>query len=161
MLALLSAATTLLPGAMAAEPTNLRLGATRLIMGRGRSVYVPIAGSLAKWAKAESDDREIARVEKGENGLTVTALRPGDAVVTVAAGKVVKALPVSVRRWSAEFPQALSATVVGSPATATSVSGAIESALRLDLQRAPGTTFTYAIEAPVAVGAGRRVQIPV
>ncbi|RYG85080.1 hypothetical protein EON77_06210, partial [bacterium] len=90
MLALLSAATTLLPGALAADPANLRLGATRLVLGRGRSVVVPLAGTLAKYAKAESDDREIAQVQKGENGLTVTALRPGDAVVTVAAGKVVK-----------------------------------------------------------------------
>ncbi len=161
MLAMPVAAALLTTRAPFAEVSDLRLGATRLVLGRGRSAYVPLNGGLARWAKAESDDREIARVEKGAGGLTVTALRPGDAVVTVAAGRVVKALSVSVRRWSVEFPQSLSAGVVGSPASPDSVRGAVESALRLNLRRAPGAGFTYAIESLPPVGTGMRVRIPV
>ena len=141
--------------------SDLRLGATRVVMGRGRTETVALNGSLAKWAKAESDDRSVVRVEKEGGALTLTAVKAGDAVVTVAAGKVVKALSVSVRRWAVEFPQTLSAQVVGSPASLDSVRGACEAALRLNLRRAPGTTFTYAVENPVPVGPGVRAQIPV
>ncbi|MER3496049.1 MAG: hypothetical protein C4320_04125, partial [Armatimonadota bacterium] len=120
-----------------------------------------VNGSLAKWAKVESDDRGIIEARRVEGGVTLEARRTGDAVVTLAAGGAVKAIAVSVRRWAVEFPQTLSANVVGAPATAETVRGAVEGAVFQSLQRAPGTVISFAVEKTAAAGPQSTLRIPV
>ncbi|RYG39242.1 hypothetical protein EON81_01545 [bacterium] len=116
--------------------------------------FVAVTGTLAKQAEITSTDPNIASVLAKEGGFEIQANNPGDATIVVNAGTTQAQISVEVRPYAAIFPQTLSAAVVGSPALASTVEGAIRGALKTQLKTVADAQVAIKSIEPTALGSG-------
>ncbi|MBI5708206.1 MAG: hypothetical protein HZC36_14585 [Armatimonadetes bacterium] len=109
----------------------------------GGAVFIPLRGSMALAAKVASDDAETLKVRRVSGGVEVMGARPGTVVVSAISGKATATASVAVLPYAARLPSTVTVYVSGSPANHETVSGAIERAIRTQLQTVPGAKVVF------------------
>lgn len=150
-----------LRGALALPP--LRLSATSLRLAPASEKSFTVIGSQVEGAQAISSNPSILSASKENGVISVRAVKPGLAKVTIKSAKAEVSVRVRVLPYAVDFPQKVTASVTGAPATPETVRGAIRSALLTELQKQPGTRLAYRTGAVTSVptGEGRTFTISV
>lgn len=140
-----------LSGALSLPPVKALSTTLQMPIGGAKSVV--LVGAQAPFAviKASSD---IVSVTRTEDGIQVKGVGTGAATVTLEAGPMVESISVNVLPYAAKFPQSLYAEVAGYPAAASSVAGAVESALRSQLKGLPMVVMGFTVPEGRQIPAG-------
>jgi hypothetical protein len=143
------------PIALPAADIVVPVGANRVLPGGG-----------FRWSEAtvSSSAPDVFEASKSGNSIVVRALAVGSGTLTVAAGESVRTVAVTTRVPAASFPQTVAAYVSGSPASASTVQGAVEGAIRARLAVAPNASVRVTQLAPlpsVPEGGTRSIQATV
>lgn len=125
----------------------LQLSSERLVMPVGGVATVSLLGSQVRFASIQTDSPGVARVTRNESSVTVKALAVGTSISLIRAGDAQEGLRVEVLPLAASFPQRITAEVAGGPALASTVKGAVESAIRSQLTTMPGSSVSVALPA--------------
>lgn len=139
------------------------VGVDKLRTGLGSIRKLPVEGYLSKHAKAKTDNEGVVTAGIADGQLKLTAKGLGQAVIAITAGSVTKTLAVEVLPNAMNFPQNLSVSVTGSPASATDVKAAIETAMWTQIRHNPGAQYKFRMPETefLAAGNGRAYQISV
>lgn len=130
--------------------------------------FIPISGSAAAKATAESSNGSIAKVDKVPLGVRVRGLQQGTVTVQVRNGQNRASMQVQVLPPAVKLPQSITATVVGDPATQDTIRTAIATNAQMQLKTAPNATVELidakanqlAAGATASVSARVRVSAP-
>ena len=137
-----------------ANPSNgLRLG-----IGDLSNVWV---GGDLSGAKIESSDPMILEVSKIQQGFEAKALRPGSGFISITGKKGVKRIDFIVKPYAAKIPDQVTAIVSGRPAIPGTVQGAVEAAIKQELQFAPLAKMAIKFAHVPALGSGLTLNVPV
>lgn len=120
----------------------------------GGTASVEFGGSKALKAVLASSDDSVAKVERKPGRWVVHAGTYGSATLTAADGSNVVAVRVEVLPYAAKLPQNVAALVTGTPANASTVAAAIETAVRTRLDAAPGAEVKLVSTVPRALRPG-------
>lgn len=120
----------------------------------GTSKLLGLVGSLAYAASVNSTNGAVVRVAKTDEGLKVDYVGIGDAQVVAMSGNSKRTLNVSVRPFAGKFPQEFVVEVTGTPATGSTVVGAIEGCIRTRLLSLPMANVNFAPIQADALGRG-------
>lgn len=115
---------------------------------------INVSGSSIDTLKVESSNPDVARVSYSDGQLNLTAVEPGNAVVNLRSVGVETSIGVQVRDYAVHTPQTIIATVGGRPANASTVMGAINGAVKLNLQCAQGAEVKITSCTPEAIANG-------
>ena len=139
----------------------LKLSAVSITTYPGDNKVIKLQGSWAHLAEVQVDNSQVATATRIPGGIKVQTVGVGDATVSVAYPDGLQTIEVSVRPWAVNLPQNLVATVTGYPASAETVKGAIESALRTQLVAQPQTKVDFELGSPSLLSEGMARTIPV
>jgi hypothetical protein len=141
----------------------IQLGAKSLKMANGWVRTVKLTGSATRTAQVQVDREDVVQAKIVKGGVEVRAVGDGQATVTVSGGDAFQSIDVEVRPVAAAFPQSLSVGVVGNPALASTVQGAVETALNHRIAGAPNAKFSFKMPKveQVPIGASRSYQVSV
>jgi hypothetical protein len=115
----------------------LRVSETYVRLGGGATRTIALTGSRAHEAVVESADEQVVVARKSGGSIVVTATGVGSTNVVVGVAGAMLTIEVEVRPYAANFPQTLTATVTGNPATIETVQGAVAGAVRNQMQSMP------------------------
>lgn len=132
----------------------LRLGVQEVVMPVGGKRSVPFVGSEALAARYTVTPEGSVRLGRDDTGLVVQGVSAADATVELTSESGTASLRVRVVPFAASFPQTVNLAVTGNPATAESVVGALEGAVRQQLQALPGRKIVVQAPKNVAVASG-------
>ncbi|AIE87901.1 hypothetical protein OP10G_4533 [Fimbriimonas ginsengisoli Gsoil 348] len=132
----------------------LKLSVSELEVPVGAVRNVRIVGSKSDEAQLSVNGNQYVEARRTPDGMQIRALRAGMASVVVSSGGLTQPLNVTIRPFAAEFPQSMSAEVVGIPAAGSSVKGALACTLRTQLQGRRGVKFSYQLPPTGQLGTG-------
>ncbi len=140
----------------------LKIGDDLVKVAVAGGVDVSVIGHLCEYVTANSMNRAVASVEKTPYGLRIKGESPGRTAITVGVGNEEdQSITVVVQPLAAIFPQIVTATVCGQPATAGTVEGAITGAIRTQLKSEDGSVIDFRLRPVNAIGAGQSRTITV
>ncbi len=139
----------------------LKVSEDRIKLGPGWTRDINIVGTEAHQVDLLVGDTNVVQLEPTSYGAQLRALAPGRSTITVQSPSGRETVDVLVLPPAAEFPQTLSASVAGQPANASTVRGAVESALRSQLKIGEEAKYTFAMPEVNSVMPGRSTTIPV
>jgi hypothetical protein len=122
---------------------------------------VQLLGADAQSAKLEIADGAIAAASRSAGVIAITGRALGSTTVTLASPRARRTLTVSVLPSAAALPATLSATVVGNPASAETVKGAVEAAVWAGTQGQPNAQYNVELPNTESLAAERSVTVPV
>lgn len=129
-------------------------------LGVGDTSNVWVAKDMSK-VSVSSSDPLILDVRKADTGFTAKALRPGQGFVTVNIKGKPQRIDFSIKPYAAKLPDQITASVSGRPAIPGTVQGAIEGALKQQIQFAPLAKLAVKFSNVPSLGSGISVSIPV
>lgn len=139
----------------------LKLDRSLVVLGGSGVAKLSLLGSGVKSAKIESSDESVAVTSQVRGQLLVKARGLGSANVVLSAGGYVQTIAVRVLPQAANFPQAITATVTGFPATNDIVQGAVLSAINNRLRTVAEAELKLAQFRAKALGPSASTTIPV
>lgn len=140
--------------ALALPPLKVTEDSIRVPLGGVREIG--IVGSRCEGALVNCMNPNVATVERTSLGFKINPLTAGHASIVVGYGTPEDlTISVIVQPYAATFPQTLTANVSGSPATASTIEGALVGALRTQLMRESGVTLEYKLPPVQSMGEGR------
>lgn len=128
-------------------------GAVRLPVGSVK--FVPIVGSEAAVAEVTSTALGVVSAERAPGGVRLRGLSPGKASIRVEAAGLLLPIDVDVKPHAAVFPQTVGSWVTGAPATAGTVRGSVEGALRTQLATVKGAKLTFDLRRAYSLNSGK------
>lgn len=146
---------------LAFELPPIRLGENLVRLPVGKSKTVALQGSMIDRLSVDSSRREVVDARIVEGQLQIKALAVGDSVVTLDTGAVQTTVGVQVRDIALSTPQTVITAVTGLPATAETVRGAIESAIKLNVRAAEGADIRILNLTPTPVDRGQSATFDV
>lgn len=139
----------------------LRLGVQELVVPVGGKRTVPFVGSEALAAQYTVTPEGAVRVGREDAGLVIQGMAAADGTVEITSENGSASLRVRVVPYASSFPQTVNLAVTGSPATAESLVGAMEGAVRQQLQALPGRKIVVQAPKDVTVAAGTTRSVTV
>ncbi|CAN5437309.1 hypothetical protein BH11ARM1_BH11ARM1_07850 [soil metagenome] len=139
----------------------LKLSKTTVLLPIGGSATITAVGSDARTASWSTENPDVVSVVRTGANLKFFANQVGDTTVTVGSADSPQTVTVRVMPYAAKFPQSFTATVVGDPASASTVKGAIDGILNTRLQSAPDAKVSWATVTVPSVGPGERKSLTV
>jgi len=141
----------------------LRLASAEAVVPVGGKAAVGLVGSEAADAELKVEPAEAVILERKDGSLLLTGRAAADATITVTGKTGMVTLRLQVVPYAASLPQSVTLSVSGAPASAETVTGAIEGAIRQQLVAAPGRKIVLKAPQDVSVDAGttRKVSVPV
>ena len=134
----------------------LRIGDDLVKVPITGSVDISVIGKLCEYVNANSSDRRVATVDKTPYGIRVRGVSSGRTSIVVGSGNSDdQSVTVVVQPFAAPFPQAVTAYVCGSPATSSTVEGAIYGAIRTQLKCEQGAVLDFSLKNVPALGVGQ------
>ncbi|MEZ0326320.1 MAG: hypothetical protein ACAH95_10480 [Fimbriimonas sp.] len=133
----------------------LKLGASDVSLPLGDAKIISLIGTLAKKATIESTNDNVVLAERSGEGIRLRGKGMGQATVIVKSGDHTQMMDVTVRPWAATLPKAVRAEVTGSPASGSTVQGAISYALRTLINPVPAADLSFQPPAAGALGPGK------
>ncbi len=130
----------------------------RLGVGDTSNVWLPGDRSSTK---ITSSDPLILTVDRAQSGFTAHALRPGQGWITVVLKGQTKRIDFSIKPYAAKLPDLVIAQVSGRPAIPGTVQGAIEGALKQEVQLAPMGKLDMKFLNVPSLGPGVTANVPV
>lgn len=122
---------------------------------------VKVSGSEFAEAIVESSDPAVVSVQKTATGLTLAVNSPGNATIRVYSTDADKSFEVTAQPYAALLPQTVAATVNGSPASGATIIGAVEGAIRTQLNRLPGSNVEISPTDVSSLADGQARTVPV
>ncbi len=132
----------------------IRVASSTIELGVGSVKSIPIVGSMVPYADLHVEDDLVVAARRTEAGLVLTAIKPGRTRVSISSGASNETVEVTVKAWSAKFPQTLDVNVSGAPAITQTVKGAIEGAVQTQLATADGASTAFTLPKVGDVGPG-------
>jgi hypothetical protein len=123
----------------------LRVAVSNLNVGVGAKQSVSVVGSLVPQAELKVDDAAIVLAKLNGADIEIAGLKPGHARISITSGRAIQQIDVDVRPWAASLPQTLNVSVSGAPAIASTIAGAIWSALQTRLVTADGANVFFSL----------------
>jgi len=142
------------PAKVALKQANIALVGVPSLLYKGQTRAFSVVGARAAAAVVESSDEQVVKVTKASGGYRIQAIGAGQANVTAVADGEAHVTPVIVRAYAAMFPQSLRADVVGEPAAAETVRGAIEYAVQTQAEVEPGVNVKIVDVHPCSLAPG-------
>jgi hypothetical protein len=141
----------------------LKLPQTSMRIPQGENRTVKLTGSKAFAATITSSDYKVAKAQKGPDGLLIQTSGQGQATLTITAGDATQNLNVEVWPYAAPFPQNITASITGYPASEDTMRGAIEGALRTQVKAVPGANLVFNVGAvsTLEIGSSQVIDVPV
>ncbi len=129
----------------------------------GGTRSITVVGSNVSASVVQVVDPAIAKATLVGNVLNVQGVSAGKTKIKLLSGSAADSVEVLVLPLAATFPQTVTATVVGIPATRATVAGSIASAINRDLRTTDGATlkFTAPNGASLPTGDSRNYQVRV
>ena len=137
----------------------IQLSANELRLPAAATRQIHVVGSAARTFALSNSDPQVVQVRRDGNQIFVKSLRKGSAMIKATAGKEQAAFQVSVLPFAAQLPQRLVAEVTGSPASATTVLGALRSTLQTKLKVVDGSMVEWGSFKGQALGQGRSTKV--
>lgn len=122
----------------------------------GGTQAIAVVGSKARVAPIFVPSSGPITVRRKGATVTVKAVALGDASIRIGDDENAETITVRVLPSAMSFPQSVNAAVLGSPASAGVVQGAIEMAVRSKLKMRPDTQVTFTAPNPSELGAGEQ-----
>jgi hypothetical protein len=116
---------------------------------------IRVMGSASGESAARTSSASIASVSKEGDEIKISGRTVGHATVSVSAGSSQENVDVEVRPYAANFPQHVDVEVTGAPATAETVKGVLEEALKTKLQGVHGARWSFGEVPPESLGTGQ------
>jgi hypothetical protein len=129
----------------------LKLGVAEVTVPVGSKRSIPFSGSEALAAQYTVSPEGSVRVGREDGGLIIHGVSGADATLTLNSASGTASLRVRVVPFAAGFPQTVNLAVTGSPATSDSLAGALEGAVKQQLQAQPGRKIV--VQAPKGIPA--------
>jgi hypothetical protein len=116
---------------------------------------VRVIGSAAAHAQLLNSDKTVTTVARTDGGIFLSAKGVGKATVSIQTGTTTENVEVEVQPFAANFPQKYLVEVTGAPATASTVAGAVQSALHAQIVGVPDVAWTYPVVQTESIEPGR------
>lgn len=143
----------------ALELPPLRVESRVLRVGIGADAFVTLTGSAAATAQVESGNVAVFSAAKAPLGIRLKGLKRGSSKIVIRSEGATLSVPVEVVPLAASFPQSTTATVIGDPATAEAIAGAIEASAQRTLKTAPHAQVEVLSVSTDAIGMGATVTV--
>jgi len=121
----------------------IQLGKSSVNLPVGGKAEVAAMGSEVDQSTLENSNPAVAAVSHKRDTLTIRALAVGHSTLTLRGTTDSEQLQVDVLPSAAAFPQTIEVRVTGDPASAETVKGVVDGALRTKLPCQPGTELQY------------------
>ncbi len=118
---------------------------------------VTLVGSLAYGATVSSSNEAVVKVTRTDSGFNVNCVGVGDALIKAVNGNSERTLAASVRAYAGLFPQSITVEVSGNPASAATVLGAVEGAVKARIVSLPTATCSFVPPAVPELASGKSV----
>lgn len=109
----------------------------------GSSKTIGLVGSLAFASTVSSTNDSVVRIQRTDAGILIRCVGIGDAGIQAISGNSMRTLAVNVRPYAGVLPQSFVVEVTGSPASESTVEGAIEGCLKARVVSLPTATCTF------------------
>lgn len=141
----------------------LKLGATEVVVPVGGKRSIPFSGREALAAQYTVSPEGSVLLGREDGALVVQGVAAADATLNLTSANGTASLRVRVVPYASSFPQTVNLAVTGNPATADSLNGALEGAVKQQLQAQPGRKIVVQAPKGLAVPAGttRTVSVDV
>ncbi len=139
----------------------VKLSASAVTLPTKGTATVDIVGRDARTAPMFIDSKEVVSVTRSGAKLTIKPVAVGETTLTVGEAEDARDIKIRVLPYAATFPQTHSATVVGSPASESSIKSVVEGILKTRIQGVTGAQWKWTGIDTKALSAGQKVTIPI
>ncbi|MEZ0326675.1 MAG: hypothetical protein ACAH95_12300 [Fimbriimonas sp.] len=122
---------------------------------------IDIVGRAARTAPMFIDTKDVAKVTRLGATLTIKPVGLGESTLTIGEGNEAREIRIRVLPYAAPFPQTYGATVVGAPASASSMKSVVEGVLKTRLQGVQGVEWDWTSVDPSALSTGQKTTLPI
>jgi hypothetical protein len=148
-----------LKDALTLPPLKIVQDNIKIPIGEDRTIK--LVGTKAFAANVATPAPQIARGQRTPDGIKVSAVSQGATTLTITAGN--QSIPLNVEVWpyASNFPQTVNASVIGLPAATDTVQGAVEAAVRTQVQAVNGSALTFTIPSQPSIDIGNSTSFDV